>query len=406
MRFIRGAPTTLIIGVVVLASSVSAQYNPKIEVVRNGKYPLNVVDKLEESLMPKVETWLNKKIAAKTNNNCTIENAKVRREWGDLTVSQRLDYVAAVKCLMKKPATANKTKYPGAISRFDDFVAFHVTHAGMLHNTNNLFTAHRYFLYVYEEALRNECGYKGYHPYMDYDRYTKNDPDDPMFNGNASSMGGNGAYDPNYKGVPQMGRTPSIIKSGGGGGCMTEGPFKDMVVSLGPVMSRNPSVPKNPRSDGLGSNPRCIRRDINRDAAMGATAKHQYDLVTEKTVNGFYNRLLGQPAPKNDPYPWGIHTAGHYIFPVDPGGDPSTSPGDPVFYFHHGMLDRLWWIWQMQDPETRLSALPTVGHSHKQRRADPMESMIDLEWLAPPIKLKEAMDQLGGNGGKFCYIYI
>lgn len=31
--------------------------------------------------MPKVEEFLSKKIAAKTNNNCTLENAAVRREW-------------------------------------------------------------------------------------------------------------------------------------------------------------------------------------------------------------------------------------------------------------------------------------------------------------------------------------
>jgi tyrosinase len=79
-----------------------------------------------------------------------------------------------------------------------------------------------------------------------------------------------------------------------------------MVVSLGPVMSKYNGVPKNPRADGLGSNPRCLRRDINRNSALGATAQHAYSLVMEKDINGFYNRLLGQPPPKNDPYPWGV----------------------------------------------------------------------------------------------------
>jgi tyrosinase len=31
------------------------------------------------------------------------------------------------------------------------------------------------------------------------------------------------------------------------------------------------------------------------------------------------------------------------------------SPGDPVFFLHHAWLDRLWWLWQSQDPETRLA---------------------------------------------------
>ncbi|KAI0839694.1 hypothetical protein F5Y06DRAFT_12775 [Hypoxylon sp. FL0890] len=49
--------------------------------IRNPYYPLDVVDKLEETTMPNVDAWLAKKIAANKNNNCTLENAAVRREW-------------------------------------------------------------------------------------------------------------------------------------------------------------------------------------------------------------------------------------------------------------------------------------------------------------------------------------
>ena len=49
--------------------------------VRNPAYPLDVVDDLEEATMPNVEAFLAKKIEAGTNNNCTLENAAIRREW-------------------------------------------------------------------------------------------------------------------------------------------------------------------------------------------------------------------------------------------------------------------------------------------------------------------------------------
>lgn len=106
-----------------------------------------------------------------------------------------------------------------------------------------------------------------------------------------------------------------------------------------------------------------------------------------------------------------IHTAGHYVAAVDPGGDPSTSPGDPIFYLHHTSLDRLWFIWRMQDAENRLYAIPyantsmTMPMDHR-RATDPLGTMVDMEWLGPPIELLETHDQLGGNGGAFCYIYV
>jgi tyrosinase len=79
-----------------------------------------------------------------------------------------------------------------------------------------------------------------------------------------------------------------------------------MVVSLGPVNPMTNNIPKNPRTDGTGSNPRCLRRDINRNAAMGATAEHMAKLLNLTNINDFYNFLLGTPPPKNDPYPWGV----------------------------------------------------------------------------------------------------
>lgn len=66
-------------------------------------------------------------------------------------------------------------------------------------------------------------------------------------------------------------------------------------------------IQKNPKSDGTGENKRCLRRDLNKAAALGATAAHAYKLMTESdTIDKFYNTLLGTPPPKNDPYPWGV----------------------------------------------------------------------------------------------------
>jgi tyrosinase len=102
------------------------------------------------------------------------------------------------------------------------------------------------------------------------------------------------------------------------------------------------------------------------------------------------------------------------------GQDFYCSPGDPVFYFHHGMLDRVWWIWQMQDPENRINAvpgqasMPMPGHGGHggmasikgRKRADIHDAVVDLGWTAPPVKLMDLNEQLGGLGGELCYIYV
>lgn len=81
--------------------------------------------------MSKVQTWLSARTSA---SNCTLENAAVRREWSDLSVAQREEYINAVLCLQKKPSKAPKDQFPGALGRFDDFVGFHMTQAMMLHD--------------------------------------------------------------------------------------------------------------------------------------------------------------------------------------------------------------------------------------------------------------------------------
>ncbi|KAH8901803.1 Di-copper centre-containing protein [Coniochaeta sp. PMI_546] len=374
---------------------------------RNGLYPLDVVDRLEEFTMPKVKEWMTRK----TNTTCTLENAAVRREWSDLSVAERQEYIKAVLCLQSKPPKVSKSIAPGAKSRFDDFVAFHMTQAMMLHDTTRLLASHRYFIWAYERALRDECGYTGYQPYMNYDRYAADPINSPMFNGNASSMGGNGAPT-TYPGVPQPFRRPyDKIPSAGGGGCVTTGPFKDMAVSLGSKSTVVNNVPKNPQADGMGSNPHCLRRDGNKYSAAGATANYTLSPITEyKDIDSFYNRYLGQLPLKNDPHPWGLHNAGHYIIGGDPGGDFYASPGDPAFYFHHGMLDRVWWIWQMQDPDKRINAIPGAGAMGMPGMGgmcrSVQDTIVDLGWIAPPVPLAKLNDNLGGNDGNFCYYYV
>jgi tyrosinase len=46
---------------------------------------------------------------------------------------ERLQYIASVQCLLEKPAITPSAIAPGAISRYDDFVATHINQTMSIH---------------------------------------------------------------------------------------------------------------------------------------------------------------------------------------------------------------------------------------------------------------------------------
>lgn len=127
--------------------------------------PTTGTDVLVKQGMLKLATYLHSNASAlASNSSCTLSNAHRRKEWDDLVPTEKREYIKAVRCLQTLPALSGAS-VPGAKSRYDDFVAVHMDGSGAertIHNTGNFLTWHRYFLWAYEEALRNECNYSGY----------------------------------------------------------------------------------------------------------------------------------------------------------------------------------------------------------------------------------------------------
>lgn len=121
----------------------------------------------------------------------------------------------------------------------------------------------RYYVWHYEQALRTECGYKGYQPYWDWSKWASAPQDSPIFDGSAYSMGGNGEYIPHSGLVllpPAEGVNPTVyLEPGFGGGCVQTGPFANMTINLGPIGLVNASAGPD---GGFGYNPRCLKRDV------------------------------------------------------------------------------------------------------------------------------------------------
>lgn len=80
-----------------------------------------------------------------------------------LSNSEKVAYSSAVKCLLNTPSKSGSF-CPGCKNRYDDFVAVHINQTLTIHGTANFLSWHRYFVWAYETALRNECGYQGWQP--------------------------------------------------------------------------------------------------------------------------------------------------------------------------------------------------------------------------------------------------
>ncbi|KAF2189202.1 Di-copper centre-containing protein [Zopfia rhizophila CBS 207.26] len=338
------------------------------------------------------------------SNTCTKDNIAVRKEYGDLSKDERKEYIRAVQCLLKEPSKLSATQYPGAKSRFDDFVVIHMNMTPSVHATANFLHWHRYYIWAYETALRNECKYKGYQPYWNWGKY-QDLPNSPIFNGDEWSMGGNGEAVAHKGGF--VGRQ---IPAGPGGGCVKTGPFANMTVHLGPLSSTmDPAlkIPANPRRDGYGDNPRCLRRDVNNyfvTQFIRSTDLAQH-ITSNPTIGKFQDSLQQDTASKA-----AIHSAGHFSIWGDPGGDVYVSPSEPTFWLHHGQVDRHWWMWQnyVEAEVSKRTAMYEGGTNWMQpnsAKGKPTDIQL-LNVLAPTGHKEVPSNQLfSTTAGPLCYVY-
>lgn len=159
--------------------------------------------------------------------------------------------------------------------------------------------------------------------------------------------------------------------------------------------------------DGFQDNPRCWRRDLNDhvNRAYGNATSLLNVLTQHKTMDAFQLQLQGGKPGSGD---LGVHGAGHYAIGGDPADDPYTSPGDPAFYLHHAMVDRVWWMWQMQDPQARLYGDDAISGTITFNNAPPspngkLDDMVKYGYASGPSRAIRELQST--TSGPFCYVY-
>ena len=244
----------------------------------------------------------------------------------------------------------------------------------------------------YEDALREECGYKGAQPFWNWtlDAGPGQDiRDSPVFDP-VSGFGGNG-----QAGVPVPPPSPDRfdIPGGTGGGCVLNGPFVNLTLNIGP-------------GESLTYNPHCLTRSISPSMAVYLTYSNIAPLAEVTTFEQFDIMTEATSHSPNETRRITFHTGGHWTI----GGDQAniySSNSDPLFYLHHTFVDALWLGWQLADPTG--FRLFDIGGPQKPFTKEPQVTLdfpIDMGVVGPHIPLSRVMDVTEGNtGGIGCYEY-
>ena len=222
---------------------------------------------------------------------------------------------------------ANGMLGPGStlVSRYDDFVWVH--HQVMMLGPNDpngpnwahrgpaFGPWHRELLKLYEAELQSAAGDPDLTlPYWDWT--TDRSAADPGFPFTNDFLGGDGAGNPNDR--------------------VTGGDFAGLALNCDEEGFG--FLRRHFGGDGPGLP---IRANVRSCLGITPDDSSPWNL-TSATATSFRNTLEGWVGPGQ------IHNAVHRWI----GGsmEPGTSPNDPIFFFHHCNIDRLWALWEQKNP--------------------------------------------------------
>ncbi|KAI1294328.1 hypothetical protein F5Y03DRAFT_387695 [Xylaria venustula] len=233
-----------------------------------------------------------------TRGACTVK--KQYTVWQNLSDADKASYIDAELCLMAAPPRADVL---GAENVWDELTYAHAAQSDYIRNVGAFLPFHRYMLAAHATLLEEECGYRGPIPY-DVGAIAQATIFDPI-----TGFGGNGS---------------------GASSCITDGPFVNAALRI---------------EDDLSAGSYCLSRAFNEaDFDKAAQANVDACLTMTDFVNASDciggNLLFGGHAGVN-----GVMAS------------LKLSPGDPLFYLHHGWLNKLWWDWEAQDLPARLTAM-------------------------------------------------
>ncbi|KAK3293651.1 tyrosinase-like protein [Chaetomium fimeti] len=281
----------------------------------------------------------------------------VRVEWNNMAEADKLWYVQSARCLMDAPPLG---VWAEARSIWDEMAWVHDYVTPGVHRVDVFLPWHRYFIHLYKTLLAGHCAYTGPIPWLRESNY-------------AGNFAGSGAFQPKY-----FGSLPPLSDKGEGT-CITDGPFANTTVPVGP------------------NAPSCLSRGENKEITANAT------MAAVELCHGDANTRYTQHRRCVERT---IHATGHV------GIGPtmslfSTSPGDPAFFLHHGFVDWQWKRWQDADGARSTSVSGCVEYPEEDSDDAPCvpmtrDTVLTSMGLVPDLTVGDVIDT---ENDILCYTY-
>ncbi|KAI0975543.1 hypothetical protein F4678DRAFT_456897 [Xylaria arbuscula] len=214
------------------------------------------------------------------------------------------------------------------------------------------------FVYIFEQKLREHCGFLGQLPYWNWSADWQNLTRSTIWK-STDGFGGPGAKDSS---------------------CIS-GPFGNVHVRY--------------RNNGTIS-PHCLTRSfVNYDSGEVGSMSGEFI----KPEN------MGRLARAEDysAFRYVIEGTLHNVIHLEVVGDLDelTAPNDPIFWLHHVQLDRLWWQWHQEDQ----ARIWDYGEYHKKKPERHASLQDELNYgglVNEKVLVSQAMDT---GSGVLCYKY-
>ncbi|KAF2676443.1 Di-copper centre-containing protein, partial [Lentithecium fluviatile CBS 122367] len=238
---------------------------------------------------------------------------------------------------------------------YDDFPWIHSRVEEYVHNAAPFLAWHSYFLHIYEATLKEECSFAGSIPCLL--------PTQSLFSFFSTRTNGDRKRGFGSDGDSSISRRPILD-----GYCVRDGPLQNFEISY--------------------LDKRYYPHRLSRGFLAGEDLRNQSESLSPERMEELL-RL-----DHYDSFNLGLENGPHLAIPRSVRGDFSllTAPSDPVFFLHHGQLDRVWWRWQAERSTRRMEYAGISSHGSE--RLARISDELDMGGLAPGIAVSEVLDSI------------